>query len=59
MLDYSEASLRAHGDNERVRGWVSRLLSGSTSVAAQRDAFRKRGNLDDVLTAMTVTHGEG
>ncbi|MGJ7906735.1 carboxylate-amine ligase [Actinopolyspora sp. H202] len=58
MLDYLDAPLRAHGDDERVRGWISRLLNGSTSAAAQRSAFRKRGDLNDVLAAMTVPRGE-
>ncbi|PRW63528.1 carboxylate-amine ligase [Actinopolyspora mortivallis] len=54
LLAYLEPALRAHGDHDTVHEQVNRLLREGTNANLQREAFRVRNELHDVLRATTV-----
>ena len=55
LLDYADPALHARGDRDAVTSRVDHLLRWGTAAAQQRQAFRRRHNLHDVLETTTVS----
>lgn len=54
LLRHVQGPLRAAGDFDAVRRWLSRLQRHGTGATRQRTVYRRTGRLEDVVDALAV-----